>query len=653
MGGCLQDWTIGRWDEARNYLQEVATSTPPDQWSKKAEFELRVHNDVLRGWQLWGPGARDQRRVGSADPKAVAEAENRLLETARSQGRTAFDSFVSGFGADKAAAADHLEKLWPQLKQRYPEAAPKLLADLVSFLVSTNSPIIAEFRQSVAGCVEHPEKVPDPRAYFYTVAAADYDWCMNRKLYSLAVELLQAKRDVGLKSPDLPFDEKNKVGLAFAYAKLKRWREALTLFEELGETPIDMDRLGPWGDPFKPFPPAAAAAACRAKLNLPPVKVAGRFDFGSPCLCLHTPSAFAAAEGGLWVAISGRLLQLDLNLATNLQVALPMDEGVPITTLCTGPERVWIGTQGAGLIEYNKSTRNCRLLTEAEGLLRNEIACLYQREDGLWIGCGRDTGYNPSGPGGLARLDPVANRLSAFTPSLPEDPLARASRNPFETADPSDGPPAHVIARLAGGVSGEVWLLAGDYGLRRYVPARGSWGPPPGDLDGKVVALAGDGERLVAGLGFAQVTVGVNIKPAGGGTNGVLRTNFVVSAAELHGMLAHPQPGWKIVSTSSYTSRGDLRDKGGLALYSLREGRWLGLLDNLRLPAPPTRVFVDGTDVWVGGWGYVAVVDTSLKSVRSLCYISSRTVDQLQVAGGYLWAQFDKHLYKVPLSATR
>jgi tetratricopeptide (TPR) repeat protein len=650
LGACLLDWTIDRPEEARNYFREVANSTPPDKWSQKARSELGLLNFGRFGSDSPEDDAGDWIKLGPADPKALEQAEKRLLETVRRRGLLAFDHFVLGFGTNEPEAADHLVGLWPRLKQQCPDLAPQLLADLVSYLASTNSPVIAEFRDTLATCVDHPEKLPGWRAFLGTAALVDYQWVMNKGLYPLALEIMQAKRQVTLKQPEITFGEEDKVRLAFAFAKLERWREALTLFEELGENPIDMDRVGPWGDPFKPFLPAVAAAACRAKLNLPPVELAGTFDFGPPCLCLHTPSVFAATEDALWVAIGGRLLQLDLNLATNLQIALPVDGYVPLTALCVGPEQVWIGTEGAGLIEYDKVTRKCRLMTEADGLLLNDIACLCQQGKVLWIGCGHDAGGGLGQPGGLARLDLSSGRISAFTPSLAMDPLTRTSTNPFETTDPSDGPPAHAITELGGGLASEVLILVGQHGLRRYLPAAGSWSPLQGEAKVPIVGFTTDRERLVAGLSLEQIIVTVETKPKeGAGTNLPVRTNLIMTPPEF----ALFQVSARQKKSFYGTTRGTLRDKGGLRIYDLREARWNDSLDTVRLPAPPTRVLVEGADIWVAGWGYVAVVDTSLKSVRRTCYISSRTVDRIQIAGGYLWAQFDKHLHKAPLSATR
>jgi hypothetical protein len=62
---------------------------------------------------------------------------------------------------------------------------------------------------------------------------------------------------------------------------------------------------------------------------------------------------------------------------------------------------------------------------------------------------------------------------------------------------------------------------------------------------------------------------------------------------------------------------------------------------------------MDGQDVWVGGMGFVAVVEPSTLRVRKYAYHNERAIDRIQVAGGYVWAQHDQHLYRAPLSDTR
>ena len=62
---------------------------------------------------------------------------------------------------------------------------------------------------------------------------------------------------------------------------------------------------------------------------------------------------------------------------------------------------------------------------------------------------------------------------------------------------------------------------------------------------------------------------------------------------------------------------------------------------------------VDGGNVWVGGHSFVALVDPAQDKVLKFAYVPQRSVEQIEVGDGYLWAQCEKHLYGVPLARTR
>lgn len=340
--------------------------------------------------------------------------------------------------------------------QKFPDLAPHVLSAVAAFQVDTNSPVIAEFRKSLAACAEHPEQVLGCSTYFKYLFFAPYEWCMDHKLYSLAVELVEAKRHASTRLPEIAFDERDKVRLAFAYLRLQSWREALSVLENPGDVSIVMQTDGPWGAAFTPFVPAQRAALCREKLGLPPLVRAGRFTMEKPCLCLHTPSTFAASPDGLWVAIGAELLQLGFDLHTNKVARLPISGYSGITSLCLGSGRFWIGTAGEGLVEYDKSRGECRLMTEKDGLLLNSISSLCLQNKTLWIGFGRQQA------GGLGSLDLRTGRLSAFTPPLPLDPLS--SRE----SESQNEPPRHAVTGLTVGLPDELWMLVAGRGLCRY-----------------------------------------------------------------------------------------------------------------------------------------------------------------------------------------
>ena len=62
-----------------------------------------------------------------------------------------------------------------------------------------------------------------------------------------------------------------------------------------------------------------------------------------------------------------------------------------------------------------------------------------------------------------------------------------------------------------------------------------------------------------------------------------------------------------------------------------------------------TAMSLDGQNLWLGGSGFVALVDLTKGSVQKFAHITTRAVDQIEVGGGYLWAKFDRHLYRASL----
>ena len=100
-------------------------------------------------------------------------------------------------------------------------------------------------------------------------------------------------------------------------------------------------------------------------------------------------------------------------------------------------------------------------------------------------------------------------------------------------------------------------------------------------------------------------------------------------------------------------SWGKTQPKGVLAIQSLRNNRWQTLVDAEGLPNPPTTMTLDGDDLWVGGEGFIALVDLTKCKVRKSCRIQAAGVDRIQVGGGYVWIQFNWQLYRVPLSDLR
>jgi hypothetical protein len=368
----------------------------------------------------------------------------------------------------------------------------------------------------------------------------------------------------------------------------------MNVFESLGDDPVRMDGNGPWGYAFDPFVPAKALSQCRAKLGLPDVQQANRFDLGPPCLHIHEPAAFVAEKNTLWIGTGARLIQLDATLKTNTVIALPKDRFTPVTALCVSPERIWVGTSGDGLIEYDRMGAQCRRIEEKDGLLLSDISSLYLHGGSLWIGYGRRDEYGRRGAGGVGLLELSTRRLSTFTPPL-------AVPRPGAEEARSDAPPRSAVFGIVGGLSGEVWVIAAGKGIQRYQLTDNSWSSPNfGSFYPTCLAVGGD--RLFVGKAIYQ--------------------------------------------------GGETRSWGGVQSLGLKNGQLTAIGATEALPSPRvTTLTVDGNDLWVGGEGFVAVVDLKEWKTRKVCYASAREVDHIEVAGRFVWVQYGGHLYKAPLEA--
>ena len=91
-------------------------------------------------------------------------------------------------------------------------------------------------------------------------------------------------------------------------------------------------------------------------------------------------------------------------------------------------------------------------------------------------------------------------------------------------------------------------------------------------------------------------------------------------------------------------------EPGTLAVQYLDDKHWQQINDPIGLQNPPSTMTLDGNNLWVGGEGTIALIDLNTCKVRKYCHVKADTVQHIEIAGGYMWAQFDWHLYRVLLS---
>ena len=632
---CLRAPTIGRLDEARNYYREIIEYGVEDRWSGLAQQALRAsfedfeatsseehirwleaatehgtNSSAAEFFRREAEAARTKGVLNSEGTKAQELAAARILENITNSWleiitpgvpideMAEIDNFVKTFGTNQAAAAQRLVELYPKLKAQAPELAPYLLALFVMVQVDTNAPVVVEFQQMLEQLVQHPDQVFKPDKFWWHIWPA-YKWSCDHKLYGMAARLLEGKISAAALYPKhvSGINNDDKLGLAFAYVGMQQWEKALKIFETYSNQPVRMGNEGPWGQMFSIVLTGKQAAYCRQKLGLSEARSSHEFDMGKPLLCLCSPSTFTVDADGLWIGIGGQLLYLDFALKINLVVNLPMDASVPVTTLCLTPATIWIGTGGAGLIEFDKATRKVRQLTEKDGLMMNFISSLVLTGDTLWVGYGNERG------GGLGRLDLPTRRLTSFTLSLKEDPEVLRHPSGNIVRESTDQPTHRQILAVAGGTAGDAWFATEEHPLRHYRTRDNMWEGI--DQVQNCTSLASDTEQLLVGQ----------------------RWNYF-----------------------SQNKSGSL----GVSILNFKDGQWRSFKEAEGLPpGAVTTLTLDGPNLWVGGMGYIALVDPARDKVLGFAYVQAKTVDRIQVGGGYVWAQFDWHLYRTPLNNVR
>ena len=625
LAACLRHRTVLRLEEARTQYRQVLESPMQDKWTDIAQkallnslrFEYGANRvawfeQALREapdspaapfYRRCLAAARDDAVIQAADrPEARQLAETRLFAALQRWQRevaghgytvdfynSGFGIFVESFGTNKVAAGKRMAELLPELQEAFPTLAPHILAGVVSCQVDTNAPVIAQFERELERISQHPEQVPEARFFFRLISGPLCYWSTARKLHALTAKMLEARAKAAAQKQADELDDERKMAQAFAYLATERWRPALEVFQTWSNRPVYMGNGGLWGKAFTPVFTRHEADLCRQKLGLPFQADPREFKLPPPCWHLQGPTAFAADADGLWLAIDGRLLRLDSNLKTNLDLALPLDLATPLNCLAATATSVWISTGGAGLIEFDKTTHRFAQLTEAEGLFMNFVTDLCPTRDTLWLGYGSHTG------GGLGKFDLRTRKATSFGNSLFPDPQNQPAA---KTVPAARGTPARKRVDGVGlGANGDVWLSE-QGGLRRFRPDQGVWED-----------VSQPGMCCVLALNQARLFVGYR----------------------------------------TYSAYGDNRSGLlGVNVLNLGEGSWrpLKAIDGLPHQMVST-VAIAGANLWVGGMGFVALVDPDRGLALRYAYVGATGIDRIQVGGDTAWIQFAGHLYRV------
>jgi hypothetical protein len=193
--------------------------------------------------------------------------------------------------------------------------------------------------------------------------------------------------------------------------------------------------------------------------------------------------------------------------------------------------------------------------------------------------------------------------LTSFTISLKEDPEVLRHPSGNIVRESTDQPTHRQILAVAGGTAGDAWFATEEHPLRHYRTRDNMWEGI--DQVQNCTSLASDTEQLLVGQ----------------------RWNYF-----------------------SQNKSGSL----GVSILNFKDGQWRSFKEAEGLPpGAVTTLTLDGPNLWVGGMGYVALVNPVQDKVLGFAYVQAKVVDRIQVGGGYVWAQFDWHLYRAPLNNVR
>jgi streptogramin lyase len=622
LAACLRRESFRHMEEARNYYRQIIEDPVKDKWTQQAQYALRYSfrwegSDEKARWfnavnlQVSNSAAaefyRQEAEVANKEAtlkqgglQAQAIAEKELLEKMTNAmlgtvyGQLGTEDFVESFGTNQSAAAQRLVELYPELKAKAPTLTPYLLAAVVVKQVDTNAPVVAEFQKLLESYAEEPDEIAKSDKFWSHIWRPVFNWSFDHHFYRMATMVMEDKRRaIALaEHPVWSFDDEDKMSLAYAYMGQHDWQKALGIFETYSNRPVRMGNSGAWGEAFSLVFTSKEASLCRQKLGQGGSSNSVEFDMGKPLLCLCTPSTFIAVDSGLWVGIQGQLVRLSFDLKTNLVVPLPMSPSTRITTISLHSSNVWVGTAGEGLIKYDAGTHQCRQFTVKDGLANDSIASSQVQGDRLWIGYIRGMGF----------LDLSTQKITTFTPSIAEG----VTYNQLASNSVTAGHPPHDgVGAIVTGPSGEIFFQTANSMLNRYRTREQIWDTFPTPQAGAVSGLAADANRLVAGHRF-----------------------------------------WHSEDTP-----GPI----GVAVMNFKDRQWSAFKAIDGLPATSvTCVALDRNNVWVGGIGYIAVFDADHGTVRRYAYVQTDGYDEgvkrIQIGGGYVWAQFNWHLYRAPLS---
>ena len=689
LAACILQAFPDRIEEARNYFREVIEAPPQDRLSSRAQLNLdlmfnREDAETKARWfqkaasqyhgtnvaikefyQVRADAAHMALEIAGPDKTKVRGlAEKQIFEAAKQyiawlkQPTNIFDGpklkvFVETFGTDKAAGEKALADLYPKLKVEYPEWAPIFMNWFIPDQLDTNAPIIQEFFDTMRDCLTHTNRVLRP-----DMLSEEIDLVYRKAYFQTNADL--AARVIALRYPEAngfgQYSEADKLNVAEANAAAGRWKVALEVVVTCTNE-CDQILSNTWNPYGRPILPRNWANFCRRKLGMPVLLGLQEFEMDPGWARAWASGPFIVGPDGLWCGGCDRIMHLDLDLHTNLVRQLPTECETPLTCLLATETNVWLGTAGAGLIEFDQRDRESRPLREGDGLMMNYITSLCLAGDTLWIGYGNQ-GLDKPRAGGVGKLDLATRQLKSFNTSM-NDYAARGGGAPPLIAS-TGSPPRTWVRSLTAIPGGDMLFLQlttysvlGEYEMKRYRPSDDTWETLPG-APSNVGCLATSDAVLAAGrmvsLTHTNMRIHFEIRgdPTARWVQDRSRSTPLVTTQELARVIAeNPTNQHFRISIAPEQSTTFIP---AVWISEYREGRAQTPVQIEGFYSGPTTLALDGDTVWAGGGGFVSAASIARGKILKSCHVSATAVDRIQVSGGYAWVQYNNLIHRIPLS---
>ena len=480
---------------------------------------------------------------------------------------------------------------------------PKLEAYLVNTYIR-GGPLTPywqkRFEQTLILCEENPESIPDPFSYFDSYLMENLSSFIRGENFPWAERVAKMFEKHGAKYLRTQ-SGRDEVDFLIGYLHIKRadWEKAVRAFERIGPRQVKtFPPDGIWGKPaalsgvraaqITRQLAALAAAPSGKKLSpsLKPVRV-----FPGPEV------VFAVDDSRMWIADRTGFYRYDFRNDTLESV--PIRANLRVRSILTHRDKVWFAT-AEGLYAFDPRDKSVVTNAVDQGLLMPSVTALCADADRLWVGFGSSKGG--SSIGGLGFMKLPENRFVGLMSELPAT-LASTPARKRERPDSmqSAGAQRRYITGLAKSTSGPLWVTSTSR-LFRYGIDDDAWEAVIPAMNGAVVG-----------------TVAAS-------------SNYVV-------IPCYEPTGWSSMDTNF----------GGVFIYDVQKktSRRLTNTDGL----PNNKLYsavIDGQKAWLGGDGFLAVIDLPSARLDKIWPLSSAfPVRSLAMTGNDLWFSSGPGLYRL------